>query len=105
MSDNTLFNIFAPPILSVVFSGICYLWARTTRRGKLLTSLQRGMVFYATIFAIGMVYMILFQDNLGAFLRWKDAWIAAIVSWGILLAIIAWQRSRAHRASVAPSNE
>jgi hypothetical protein len=105
MSDNTLFNILAPPVLSLVFSGICYLWARTTRRGKPLTSLQRRMVFYATIFALGMVYLILFQDNLAAFLRWKEAWIAGIVLWGVLVAIVAWQLSRVHRSSDVPSND
>jgi hypothetical protein len=63
------------------------------------------MVFYATIFALGMVYLILFQDNLGAFLRWKEAWIAGIVLWGVLVAIVAWQLSRVHRSSDVPSND
>lgn len=94
MNSNQIFNIIAPPVLALMFSVICYGWARATRRGKPLTSLQRGMILYATIFALGMVYLILFQDGLGKFLRWKDAWIAALVLWGLILAALAWWRHR-----------
>jgi tryptophan-rich sensory protein len=98
MNSNEIFNIVAPPILTLIFSGICYAWARTTRRGKPLTSLQRGMILYAAVFALGMVYLILFQDGLGRFFRWRDAWIAALVLWGVMLAALAWRR---HRSTIA----
>lgn len=101
MSDKDVVKIFAPPILTLMFFGICYLWARATRRGKPLTHLQRGMVLYATVFAFGMTYVILFQDNLSAFFHWKEAWIATIVLWGIVLAIVAWWRERAIRSDNA----
>jgi formate/nitrite transporter FocA (FNT family) len=97
MSDKDVVKIFAPPVLTFLFLGICYLWARAARRGKPLTHLQRGMILYATAFAFGMTYVILFQDNLAAYLHWKDAWIATIVLWGIVLAILAWRRRRVVR--------
>jgi tryptophan-rich sensory protein len=94
MNSNEIFNTFAPPILTLIFSGICYGWARTTRRGKPLTSMQRQMIVYATVFALGMAYLILFQDELGRFLRWGDAWIAGLILWGVMLAAFAWCRHR-----------
>lgn len=103
MNSNHIFNIVAPPVLTFIFSGICYSWACATRRGKPLTPLQRGMILYATIFALGMVYLILFQDVVGEFLRWKDAWIAALVLWGLVLAVLAWRRHRSsffHRSDM-----
>ena len=94
MSSNQIFNLVAPPILTLIFSGICYAWARATRRGEPLTPLQGGMILYATIFALGMVYLILFQDGVVRLLRWKYAWIVALVLWGTILAALAWRRHR-----------
>jgi len=76
----------------------------TTRRGKPLTRLRRGMILYSTAFVFGAAYAILFQDSLGAFLHWREAWIAAIILWGILLAIVAWRRNYAHRSSDASAD-
>jgi hypothetical protein len=102
MNDTDLVNIFAPPVLTLTFGGICYLWARAVRRGRPLTQLQRKMIFYATAFAIGMTYAILFQDTLGALVHWKNAWIATLVLWFFLLAIVAWLRNRTNQASELP---
>lgn len=98
MNDDDVVTLFAPPILTLVFLGIGYLWARTTRRGRPLTRLQRGMILYAVLFVFGMEYLIMFQDELGAFLHWKSVWIAAGALWGMLLAVIAWWRNHAIRA-------
>jgi len=100
---NDVSDLFAAPILALLFSGIGYLWARTSRRGKPLTRLQRRMILYATTFILGAAYAILFQEGLGVFLHWREAWIAAIILWAALLAVIAWRG--ANRASDTPSEE
>lgn len=91
MSDDNLISIFAPPILTLIFSGICYSWARAARRGKPVTRLQRAMIIYATTFVFGMAYAILLQDKLGELLHWRKSWIAAIGLWAALLGLVAWR--------------
>lgn len=77
--EKDISDFFVAPILALLFSGIAYLWALTTRRGKPLTRLQRWMIFYATAFVLGAAYAILFQDGLGALLHWRESWIGAIL--------------------------
>lgn len=63
-----------------------------------MTKSLREMILYATIFVLGMAYVILFQDTLARFFHWKAAWIAFIILWGLFLGVLAWLRGYAHRA-------
>jgi len=55
-----------------------------------LTTVQRWMIFFAGIFALGMCYIILLQGRLNAFLRWRSAWIAALIIWAVLVGASTW---------------
>jgi hypothetical protein len=98
-----MIDLFSPPILTAMFVGICYLWARSVRRGKPVTQLQRAMILYATVFVFGAAYVILFQNRIAAFIHWENAWIAALMVWGAFLALIAWRRYRSGDVQNVPS--
>lgn len=89
MTDN-LDRIIGPPIFTLIFVAFAGLYARAMRRGRALSSLQRKMVVYATMFSLGMVYMIAWKNELAAIIGWQDAWIGTLMVWGFLLAAMAW---------------
>ncbi|MFY9842208.1 MAG: hypothetical protein WA718_21015 [Terriglobales bacterium] len=53
------------------------------------------MILYATIFVLGMAYVILYQDNLAGLTHWRQAWIATSVLWAVLVGAVVWLRRRA----------
>lgn len=93
------FAIFAPPILTVICVILGYLHGRIIRRGKPLSSIQKKMLFYFAFFILGMGYAIMLQDQLAVLLHWRNAWIAVMVAWAALLAVVAWKRYRGNAPS------
>jgi hypothetical protein len=92
-------GIIAVPVLTLIFLGYCFLQAKFIRRGKPLTKLQKQMLVYGTIFVFGACYLIIFQQVLSDFFHSENAWKVAVVVWGLLLSITAWQRNRRVRNS------
>ena len=97
------FAIFAPPIITLVVLVLGYVQSWIIRRGQPLTSIQRKLLFYGTVFTLGMCYAIAFQDELAALFHWQSSWIAVMVAWGALLAAIAWMRHRRDALPRAPA--
>ena len=91
--------IFAPPILTLIVLVLGYVQSRIIRRGKPLSSIQRKLMFYMPAFVLGMTYTIMLQDHLAVLFHWENAWIAVMVTWGALLAAIAWTRYRRNALS------
>ena len=90
------FDLLAPPILTLIGTVLGYLWCRTVRRGQPLSPIQRNMLFYFAVFVLGMGYAIMLQDRLAILFHWESAWIAVMMAWGVLLAVIAWARHRSN---------
>jgi hypothetical protein len=94
MKDLDPFALFGPPIVTLVVLVLGYVRSREIRGGRPLSSFQRKLLFYAPVFCLGMGSSIAFQDELGTFFHWGNAWIAAIILWAALLAAVAWLRYR-----------
>jgi len=93
------FAIFAPPVVTLIAIALGYSQAKRIRRGKPLSSFQRKLMFYFPLFFLGMGYAIMLQDHLAALFHWENAWIAVMVAWGALLAVVAWTRYRRNALS------
>lgn len=88
------FDLLAPLVITLAVLVLGYVQFRIIRRGQALSSIQRKLLFYGTVFTLGMCYAIMLQDQIGSLLHWRNAWIAVMVAWGMLLAAIAWIRHR-----------
>ena len=86
MDDRVLQDLLFPPVLTLVFGFICYWRLRALRHGGPLTPLLRTLFVCLCLFALGAAYAILFQDELALLLHWREAWIAAILGWCVVLA-------------------
>jgi hypothetical protein len=91
------FDLLVPPVLTLIGSVLGYLWCRTVRRGKPVSSIQRNMLFYFAVFILGMTYAMALHGQIAALLHWQNAWVAAILVWSALLSAIAWIRYRRDR--------
>lgn len=91
-------NILAPPIVAVGFLLLVWTSDRTITRGRPLTPHMKKVLLYSFFFVLGIGYLILWQDELGLFFHWRSAWIFLILTWGAMLASIAWWRHRQIRA-------
>jgi hypothetical protein len=93
MDDRILQDLLFPPVLTLIFALICYWRLRSLRHGGPLTPLLRTLLVCLCLFALGAAYAILFQDQLALLARWRGAWIALIVGWGVVLALLVWRQS------------
>jgi hypothetical protein len=93
MSDKVLENIVFVPILTVIFGLGCYWRLRMLRHGRSLTPFMRVLLVCLCLFALGMTSAILLQDELATLLHWKEAWLAAILGWAVVLTLFAWRRN------------
>jgi len=97
-------DALAPPILTLISVILGYLWGRTVRRGKPLSSIQKTMLFYFGLLMLGLTYAIILQVQLAILFHWKNAWVAVMVAWGALLATIAWAKHRGTRSLAPPKD-
>ena len=96
MSQDMLWNLLGPPIMALVYFGLCLGWARSVRRGRPLTPFQRLMLTYSVLVMLGLGYAMAFGGPLGAVLHMspKRAWIPVSIAWALALAGIAWWRHK-----------
>jgi hypothetical protein len=84
-------NILMPPVLALVFLILGWPYARFVAGGRPLNQVQKKMLFYGFWFILGMGYLVLIASKL----RLPDwMWVAMIIAWAMLLAALAWWRSR-----------
>ena len=93
-TDIDPFAIFFPPILTLIVIALGYSQSRRIRGGKPLSSIQRKLMLYMPAFVLAMGYAMAFHEQLAALFHWEKAWLAVMVAWGALLAVIAWTRHR-----------
>ncbi len=89
-------DILAPPTITLIATVCGYMWSRTVRRGRPMTSFQRKMMWYGPMFILSTTYAAILHDQLAIATHWTFAWIAVIAIWGTLLALVAWVRDRNH---------
>jgi hypothetical protein len=106
MLTDSFDYIFLPLILTAVFLGLGYNWARTVRRGQPLRPSQKKMLAFATLFVLGEAYIMAWMDELSSLFRWDHAWLGAIITWGVFLSIAAWWMHRhTHHGAAAADQE
>jgi hypothetical protein len=88
---NHLDYILGPLIIAAVFVGLGYAYGRGVNRGRPLPSTHRKMLLFGTLFVLGMGYLMAIVSTL----QWPGTWaIFLSIVWGIILACIAYARSR-----------
>jgi len=74
-------------------------WCRTVRLGKPMTTRQKAMLLYSSVFMLGLSYSMMFSS----WFKWPHpAMWTIIAAWGVLLIIVAilrHQRKRLNRPS------
>jgi hypothetical protein len=91
---NHLDYIVGPPILTLVWLGMTWLYMRSIRKGRPLNSRGKGILRYGALFILGASYCILWQDELSGLLRWRSTWICMVVVWAGLVGLLAWRGQR-----------
>lgn len=104
IADIDPFAIFAHPILTLIGIVLGYVHCRLIRGSKLLSPIQRKMLFYFAFSVLGMTYAMAFHNQLAVLFHWENAWIAVMVAWGTLLAVIAWTKHRRNALSTISSS-
>lgn len=84
-------DLLGPPVIALVFLLLSWSAGRSIRRGQPLTSGMRKVLFYGFLFVLGTLYSIAFDAMLGSK---RPLWIALTAAWALLLAIVAWRRSK-----------
>jgi len=94
MSDIDVQGLLLIPVLTGVFALVCYIYARLVRRGKKVTSTQKKMITYASLFCLGMGFAMILNPQLQDIVHWNHAWIAATLLWVAFLSSAGWAFSR-----------
>lgn len=95
---DVLIDILAAPLMALFVGLMGWGSARSINGGRALSPHQRGTLFYACWFTLGMGYAILLGPHLGSLVGWPPLWIPILVAWGALLAYIVWRRYRRRAA-------
>jgi hypothetical protein len=85
------FDLLIPVPVTAVFVMLSWSVCRGINRGGALSSLQKSLLGYTSLFILGSAYS---MGIVGALRLSKSSWIAPTIAWGLLLAFIAWQRHR-----------
>lgn len=76
----------------LIFVAVTWVYERMLSGGRPLRGFKRGLFIYASLFAAGMVYLMLAVFDL----HWppRGLLFPLIAAWGILVALLAWWRYR-----------
>jgi hypothetical protein len=94
MVDTDPTDFLVSFVLSLIFLALSWGWARTVRRGQPMTRVQKLMLLYSYLFALGMSECMAGHKYLANWFHWERAWIAAIIIWAMVIAAVAWLRHR-----------
>ena len=84
-------DVLMPLALALVFLILGWPYARSVSGGRPLNPVQRKMLLYGFWYVLGMGYLVVAANAL----RLPDwMWVAVIVAWSLLLALVAWGRYR-----------
>jgi len=87
-------------LLSLLFLGLSWGWGRAVRHGEPLTRVQRLMLLYSYLLALGMSECMAGHKYLANWFHWERAWIATLIAWTLVIAVIAWFRHRSPSSRV-----
>ena len=77
--------------LALLFFLLSWSYGRVLTRGGPLNAVKRGILLYASVFALGMVYLMLIVSDF----HWsKDLLFPMIGIWGVIVGLVAWWRFR-----------
>lgn len=77
--------------LALLFLPLSWVYGRVLSKGGPLNAIKRGILLYAFVFALGMMYLMLFVSDL----HWpKELIFPLIAFWGVLVGLLAWWRYR-----------
>jgi hypothetical protein len=90
------FDIILPPVVASIFLGLGWTSSRAIAGGGPLSSHMKKMLFYSSLFVLGMGYSMSFVVMLG----WpRPLWIVFTATWALLLMLMAWWRHRSPEKS------
>jgi len=100
-------QIFLPPLGGLVWLFLSWSWSKAVRAGKPLTLVQKGLLADGFLFFVGMGYLIVWNSELAAVVRFpgRAIWIPMSVVWGVALACFAWRKYRRERVSSGASTK
>lgn len=83
--------------LALLFLLVSWVYGRVLSKGGPLNAIKRGILLYAFVFALGMMYLMLLVSDL----HWRMEWLFPLIAfWGVLLGLLAWRYHRGkHRRS------
>ena len=92
---SKLQDLFFVVLVSLIWLGLSWSWARVVRRGRPMTPGQREMFWYAFGFIVGTCCIMMF----GSWFAWpRPLWFVLSAAWGVTLTLVAWLRHR-HRSA------
>lgn len=87
-------DLLMPPALALLFLILGWPYSRSVSGGRPLNVIQLKMLRYGFWYVLGMGYLVITAKVL----RLPDwMWVALIVIWSLLLALLAWWRNRQAR--------
>jgi DMSO/TMAO reductase YedYZ heme-binding membrane subunit len=92
-------DFFVATALILIFVLLSWVYGRGLSGGRTLNPFKRRLLIYASIFAAGMIYLMLVVSDL----HWRKELVFPLIGlWAIVVGLVAWfryRRERAHRAS------
>lgn len=98
MSPQTWVRLLLPPLLALALSKTGWIYAVMFQRDRPLSSFQKTVTRYVSLFVLGMGYIVLWQYELDAALHLRSGWQVLLVFWA---ATMAWLAIRALRRNSA----
>lgn len=94
-------DIMMPVVFTGVFLLVAWTYGRAIRGRKPFTPFMKGLTLYASVFTLGMAYLMM----VGGKLHWAPRLLFAVIAaWGLLLVSIAlWRRRGTSNDSGRPS--
>jgi hypothetical protein len=88
-------DVATPPIATIAYLGIGWVWIRFVNAGRPFNNIQRTMYTYSSAFVFGTLYVLMF----GVRLSWPTPVITPIiVAWGFAVFFFARHRHVAKRS-------
>jgi len=85
--------------LALVFLALSWTYMRSLNLGRPLRPIQRKMLFYSFIFALGMCYLMLLVGDM----HWPKSLLFPMIGiWGGVVGFVAWWRYRQSQSQTAP---
>lgn len=85
--------------LALIFLVLSWSYMRSLNLGRPLRPIQKKMLFYSFIFALGMCYLMLLAGDM----HWPKSLLFPVIGiWGGVVGFVAWWRYRQSQSQTAP---